>query len=299
MRKEVFLGMTIGGGVLAVIIGYVIFNSGAKHDRHGADVAANTDGDSSQVETVGPVNTPLSTTDTPASNDKTTKLLATDKSDPWSKLLGNAGVTVTPDGSGQTALASNTNSELPGGEIPPTVALRTGAPEGAGVLNGGNHGGARTAVAADTAGVSVAKPHSHRVQKGETFTTIAAAAYGNGNLYKVIMAANPNIDPRHLKPGVEINLPDMADAKSSGAVSKVTDAGTPASHKVEAAVDSKTEYRVVQGDSLNKISMKIYGRVGMVDKIYDLNKAIIGEDKAKLKLGMVLKLPQAPVATTN
>ena len=48
------------------------------------------------------------------------------------------------------------------------------------------------------------------------------------------------------------------------------------------------------GDSLHKISMKLYGKIDMVQKIYDLNKSAIGDNPAKLKLGQVLKLPQPP-----
>jgi nucleoid-associated protein YgaU len=61
-------------------------------------------------------------------------------------------------------------------------------------------------------------------------------------------------------------------------------------------VDPRSEYRVQSGDSLHKIAVKLYGKIDMVDKIYELNKAAIGPNKAKLKLGMVLKLPEAPVA---
>jgi hypothetical protein len=34
----------------------------------------------------------------------------------------------------------------------------------------------------------------------------------------------------------------------------------------------------------------------MADKIYELNKATIGDDSAKLKVGMVLKMPPNPNA---
>ena len=42
--------------------------------------------------------------------------------------------------------------------------------------------------------------------------------------------------------------------------------------------------------------MKLYGNIRMVDKLYELNKNAIGADPAKLKLGMILKLPSSAVA---
>ena len=40
--------------------------------------------------------------------------------------------------------------------------------------------------------------------------------------------------------------------------------------------------------------MKLYGNAEMVDKIYALNKTLIGDNPAKLKLWTVLKLPSEP-----
>jgi nucleoid-associated protein YgaU len=56
---------------------------------------------------------------------------------------------------------------------------------------------------------------------------------------------------------------------------------------------------VVQpGDNLNKIAIKKFGKVDMVSRIYELNKQLIGDDPAKLKVGMVLNMPTAATAAT-
>ena len=65
------------------------------------------------------------------------------------------------------------------------------------------------------------------------------------------------------------------------------------------AVDPKTEYRVQGSDNLFKISIKLYHSPNKVDTIYQLNKTTIGADPAKLKLNMVLKLPEPPVETAS
>ena len=59
-------------------------------------------------------------------------------------------------------------------------------------------------------------------------------------------------------------------------------------------LDPQKEYEVQPGDSLAKISMKLYGNGNKWQSIYDLNKEAIGTDPAKVKLHSVLKLPEAP-----
>ncbi|HEX4794794.1 MAG TPA: LysM peptidoglycan-binding domain-containing protein, partial [Humisphaera sp.] len=61
---------------------------------------------------------------------------------------------------------------------------------------------------------------------------------------------------------------------------------------------SDKDYTVQSNDSLYKISMKLFGRGDKANAIYDLNKQVIGSDPAKLKVGMVLKVPQAAPVTT-
>ena len=58
-------------------------------------------------------------------------------------------------------------------------------------------------------------------------------------------------------------------------------------------INARTEYRIDTNDSLYRISMKIYGTPRMMDAIYALNRDAIGPDPERLKLGMILKLPQA------
>jgi nucleoid-associated protein YgaU len=128
---------------------------------------------------------------------------------------------------------------------------------------------------------------THKVQKGETLSSIAAAVYGNRNLYTRIQQANPQLDAHKLRPGMIINLPDISTA---------TTPESTASHATPTLTESSTTYRVQPGDSLHRIAQKLYGRPEMAQKIYDLNKDSIGSDPGKLKLNMVLKLPETPTA---
>jgi len=152
--------------------------------------------------------------------------------------------------------------------------------------------------AADSGDTAAAAGRPHKIRTGETYSSIAKVAYGDARYYLAIEKANPNVDPSKLKPGMTINLPDIETVKGAAA--------HPAGDKQKAEpssagkeIDSATEYRVKSGDNLHNIAMKRYGSSTMADKIYELNKATIGDDSAKLKIGMVLKMPPNPNAAES
>lgn len=335
MRKEVILGMTIGGTLLAVVIIYLTVSSNSKRDNHPVDTGGQIaeaggagdapgqsgDGGAGTTGEYKPLDSAFGTTKggerkadprtadphnaAPRDAAKHQLLVATnvDKMDPiWGKhLWPEVAVSVTPD---PNAGANTAESNLPqsGGDqsssplSDPVSIDPNGGSKGPTVLQD------RIDVKPGTTSLApTAKSHTHKVMKGETFSTIAAAAYGSPNLYAYILRANPKIDPTKLKPGIDIILPDISEVKgpekSGDKNAEKSTAANPVAHKIEATLDAKTEYRVQSGDSLHKISMKLYGKIDMVQKIYDLNKSAIGENPAKLKLGQMLKLPQPP--TTN
>jgi nucleoid-associated protein YgaU len=131
----------------------------------------------------------------------------------------------------------------------------------------------------------------HVIHQGETLSTISLAAYGDARYYKEILKANPALDERKLKPGTVIKIPDPSTFSTRQAQQAV--------YRQEAAVDGTKEYRVAAGDSLHKIAMKLYGKAAKADDLYELNKDTIGPDSARLKIGMVLKLPEAPAASAR
>ena len=50
---------------------------------------------------------------------------------------------------------------------------------------------------------------TYTIKKGDTFIKIAREVYGNASRMHAIQAANPGVDPRKLKIGQVINLPDV------------------------------------------------------------------------------------------
>lgn len=130
----------------------------------------------------------------------------------------------------------------------------------------------------------------HTVQSGETFSSIAASAYGSANFYPAIMRANPNIDPQHLKPGMKINLPDSSQVKPSNSTAPTGNAaGAPA-----AKIDTSRQYRVQPGDSLYRIAIKLYGKGTYSSKLFELNQQAMGGDETRLRPGQLLQLPEPP-----
>ena len=303
MRKDVILGMTIGGGMLAVVIGYLTLSSSPKRDKHGVEVGGVADVEPGGAgDTAGQSADAGNAPDPKAGAGKPTLLLQpappSEKADPvWGpRLWAGATVSVTPGPTdAQTPVGPVAGDAPPKGESPSASAIDT-AGQAARPAPPITTNDVTPPTALPAGGVqppAAAATRTHKIQKGETFSTIAATVYGSPNLYGIIVQANPKVDPTRLKPGTEINLPDIATVKATDkSAEKSSPAGTAAA-KTEATLDPKTQYRVQSGDSLHKIAVKIYGKIGMVDKIYELNKAAIGDNPAKLKLGMVLKLPPA------
>jgi nucleoid-associated protein YgaU len=129
---------------------------------------------------------------------------------------------------------------------------------------------------------------THKVTSGESFYTIAASAYGDGSLFNRIEDANPNVDPKRLRVGTVLNIPDMSDAPRAQAPAPVM-----------ADVDSAHTYRVQSSDTLVKISRKLYGNSSTWQKIYDLNRDEIGDNPGRLKVGTVLRLPESPTVASR
>jgi nucleoid-associated protein YgaU len=140
---------------------------------------------------------------------------------------------------------------------------------------------------------------THIVRSGETFSSIAQSAYGSAAFYPAILRANPTVNPNNLKPGTQITLPKLDEVKGSGGATASTaeHAGAPtsaAAAQSDVKIDQAKQYKVQSGDSLYKISLKLYGKSSYVDRIYEANKQTIGSDPKKLKLGMILNLPERP-----
>jgi nucleoid-associated protein YgaU len=155
------------------------------------------------------------------------------------------------------------------------------------------------------------KSNTHVVRPGETFSSIAMAAYGSSAYYPHILRANPGLTPTNLKVGSTINLPAVEEVKASHVAAEKAAAEKAAGEKSagevpagprmveDVKIDPTRQYRVVTGDSLYKIGLKLYRNGQMGERIYEANRATIGSDPKRLKLGMILQLPEPPASAAG
>lgn len=137
------------------------------------------------------------------------------------------------------------------------------------------------------------------IQPGDNFSRIAGKVYGNKNLYKVIVDANPNVDPARLKPGMTINVPARDKLPAAHAPTADTRNAVDLTGNTETTgtIDATKQYKIAPGDTLHKISLRLYGKSNRWSSIYDLNKEKIGPDAGRLKVGTVLTLPEPPASS--
>lgn len=319
LRKDVKLGFTIGGIVLGVFGVYLGLSAlaGQRPDTSltGANLQltpfGSTPGTTAVVDAnttkspavVNPQPKPITTPSAPAVANSVQQIASSESGpDIWSNAfqtgkLQQPAVTVTPDASSQQVAG---NSPKPSDVIsainnPPTDSNKASpkeqpanstasAADGSGALVDLTSSTlTRSGSTTQPSGHGTAK--SHTIEAGETFSSIAANYYGDAKYYRVLVDANPQIDPNRLKPGVIIKVPELAKQQPK---SDTTD--VPSVSKI----DPTKQYVVQSGDSLSKIATTLYGDQNMWQKIYDFNKSVIGDSPAKLKVGMTLNLPSPP-----
>jgi nucleoid-associated protein YgaU len=308
MRKDLRVGLGIGGVLLAVLVVALVVRSHTRQKTTDAKVAAvdKPDGGDNSSPTPPPDSTGVTSTDpatptaiVPAAPPVLPPDAAKppDKDDPFR-------------GEDQKAPPSDWDKILLNGSMPPTTPTVTPTEHGTGRTIGQHFGPTASSPAVTPGtipphGISAADttPHSaagavppahgqrtHVIAEGETLSTIARTAYGSKKYYLLIEKANPNIVAERLRPGTTIVLPDLPASEHADHHAAHGSAASTA------AVDSSTQYVVKANDSLYRISMRLYGTANKVDALYDLNKELIGPDRGRLKLGMTLKLPSPPTS---
>ena len=300
MRRDSRLGMAIGGILVVVLIAYAVVvpktnkkkvtldttgtptASAGDNSAGGGALSASTDSTGSGASTTAD-------SQAPAHTDNAEKpQVYTDREGGSNEPAGNPN-----NGTRWAALLAADHLD---GVGPSRITQTPGLPRdtGSALSNMSDSPRHSTVVASPTTRQSSLAATDHRVAEGETFSSIALTYYGDSRYATRIAKANPKIDPRRLRPGTVVHLPERTQSESSEAPAKTGNHGL-----VKVVPDSSKEYAVQSGDSLYKISMRLYGRGDRADEIYELNKQVIGSDSARLKIGMVLKLPQAPAASVS
>ncbi len=124
-------------------------------------------------------------------------------------------------------------------------------------------------------------------------------------VYVLEFTKNPDVTPDDLRKGVPpaqpvtINVPERRPAKdvqpSQPPIVPIveTPAASPTSEVAPAANSSSvpSEYVIQKGDTLQKISMKIFGTTKKWYKIHEINKDIL-PDANRIKPGLTIRIPQ-------
>lgn len=315
LRKEVKLGLGVGAAGLgiAAVYGLMAVLSANSHTPSQATAtdepaAVVSPGEKSDV-TPAPSKDPSAVTGLPPKEDAIDPFAESHRkdgnaSDPWEAALKTGKVqtvlAVTPvpaDVSQSTHDNGASNTSIVQNPTNISDVIKTQAPTNATAAGSGTRSGAATGSAklpsheGSTETASAAGSGTYTVLPGDTFTRIAAKLYGDRRLASALIKANPNIEPTRLRSGVAIVVPAKEE------VASLRGSAAPEAVRTTGAVDASREYRVVAGDTLHRIAVKLYKRNAMWEAIYDENKAEIGNDPGKLKVGEVLKLPKAPTAS--
>lgn len=321
MRKDTRIGVAIGLVLFAVLIVYAVVGnkSGNKkkvtlnttgktvaptEESSARGVALPSDAANTEAATSGSASSereqeaaaasavPAKDASVPTGSDTAAESKGAENAAPnWAALLSatekldTAAHTRTPGLAGDNGASKTTGASGAG------TPIRPGSGKDLIEASGGMKSDATPRNSAGSTG------NTHRVQEGESFASIARTVYGDSRYTDEIRKANPSIDPKRLRPGMTIRLPEKAGAKSDAANAAST--RTDRTGSKATAVNSAKEYAVQANDSLYKIAVKLYGKADKADELYELNKEKIGPDPARLRAGMVLKLPQPATPLTT
>jgi LysM repeat protein len=277
IRKDVQMGLVIGAIVLSVVGVYVVLSAIAGASaKHVAGAELVTDPNASKLAaSVTPVqpNTPV---------------VAPSQQKPSTP--------VAPPTQQQVAVAPPVVAE-PSDPAPPTrgvdpwsnIDFNSPKPQ---LVSNNNQVGAQAdpQPAKPTAPAQPGTAQQYAIEPGDTFSSIAQKFYGDARHFDLLLKANPAVNPGRMKPGTMITIPPMP-AKAVNTTEDRADVSV-------APIDPTKQYQVQPGDSLHKISTRLYGTSTKWNAIYQLNQKLLGPDATKLKPGMILTLPEAPTAST-
>jgi nucleoid-associated protein YgaU len=162
---------------------------------------------------------------------------------------------------------------------------------------------------------------TYTIKPGDTFSSIAIATYGAEKHWTDIAEANPAVDPKRVRVGQVIKLPELAknevkpaEAKAGAKAVEVKTTVKPdvkldpksdakaatkpdikPTAKPEAAKVEVRVHEVKAGESLISISRRYFKTPDNWRHVYLTNREIIGSDPAKLQTGMKLKIVAPPL----
>lgn len=195
----------------------------------------------------------------------------------------------------------------------------TDAGSGAGPANGASAAGPGPGGQSPAGPVAPPAPQfgEYVVQKGDFGTTIAKKTLGRASAWPEIVAANPGLDARKMKPGQKLRIPAAVPATASGSGAAPTPAPPgvtppalgpvgPAAQPIGPSASApptpsaaERVYVVQQGDTLSDIARRELGSASKWQVVRDANADVLRGSET-VRTGMKLKIParSAAVAST-
>ena len=137
-----------------------------------------------------------------------------------------------------------------------------------------------TALAAGKGADSPPTPSTYKIQKGDTFVSIAQAHLGSGSQWQRISNFNPTVDPLKLRIGQIIRLPAPA---------RFRHADLPEANEPKPA-PGQLIHTVEAGETLSTIAEHYFGDPAMWRKIYQANSNRIGPNPDRIMEGTDLQI---------
>lgn len=188
---------------------------------------------------------------------------------------GLAPLSNSPSSTVTTIPASPPASSNPASPIPPGIKSITPP---------------KAETASNKTGAADAAVDTHKVQAGDSLSSLAQAYYGDSKYARVLADANPKItDPGHLKVGTLVNIPSL----SPDAASKFGNGNATAAKPGEKNADGKRTYTVKAGDSFYSIAKSQLGSASRWKELLALNNAVVKGDPTSLQPGQRLVLPES------
>ncbi len=215
-----------------------------------------------------------------SANDIEGEFEANNEAEPETSSIFDDDVDGVADNYGRSAMEIPETDENPAVDLGSTP-LRNDVSVGMDETANGQTSEEEIPVAEETAQPEAVVQKKYTIQKGDSFAKIARKVLGDEKYTKALVRANPQCDPRNLRVGDEIVVPDITDA-SKAATSNVA----PIKNKIDPNV-----YIVQKSDTLIKIAEKLYGNKLDWKKLYEANRDIL-DDPNTLVPGTEIRIPR-------
>lgn len=280
MDTKARIGLFVGGLVLVGMVAYVMMPRSTDAKTEGTDLA----GSSGVDYAAGPSTQPTAATTQPVAIDPFAAPATTALDIAPAPADAGATATATPAPADNNdvwarALETNTTQTRTGGSMMSQSSM----------FQAGQVPQTTTLAGAETPKSAV---KTYKVEAGDSPFTIAQKLYGDGKYASRIMAANPKVNAKRLKIGQELTIPDLNSSEAAATPVARPETVTTARPTATVATASAKTYKVQAGDTLTRISTKVYGKSGMWKQLYAANKTKIGSDPTNLRAGMVLQVPE-------